>query len=320
MYKKLNIEQTLISIVIPVYNEEKNINIFYENFISFKKNSKYIKKYELIFVDDGSVDQTSNKIKSLRKKDQNVKILSFTKNQGVNTTFSAGIDFCAGNCMIFIDVDNQYPIQILDDFCSKWYQKKNIVFAKRVNYQNKILYKYLTIFFVGFINFFSKIKLDRDTSYVCLIDREVINILKDMNESVRYYPGLIRWTGFEVSFVKCVVGNRINGKSKIGIKKKLSEAINAITDFTAAPLRLWTLVGFFVSMVSMIYGLYVLVYAFVNGINVPGYLSLFLGIVFMGGLQLISLGFLSAYITKIYIEGKKRPQYLIREKQGFNLD
>ncbi len=314
--KKEKFSQKLISLIIPVYNEEENIIRFYSEFLKYLKNSKFKKKYEIIFVDDGSDDLSLEIIKKITEKDKNVKMISFTKNQGVNTTFSAGLDFSLGDCMIFLDVDGQYPISILDDFYNKWNGGNKIVFAKRKNYTNNFFYKYLTILFVKFINSFSKIKLDHESSYVCLIDREIINILKNMTEITRYYPGLIRWTGFEVGFIECDTNNRKIGKSKIGLRKKVSEAISAITDFTAAPLRIWTLIGFSISIISMIYGFYVLSYAFLNGVDVPGYLSLFLGIVFMGGLQLISLGFLSEYITKIYIEGKKRPQYLIKEKKG----
>ena len=307
----------LVSIVIPVYNEEENIDIFYENFKKFLKLTKFLKNFEIIFIDDGSDDLTSVKVNKIIETGDSVKLVSFTKNQGVNTTFSAGLEFVRGDCMIFLDVDGQYPLSILDDFYEKWHYGKKIIFAKRQNYQKNIFIKYLTILFIKFINSFSKLKLDHASSYVCLIDRDIIDILKNLNETSRYYPGLIRWTGFEVSFVNCVINKRFRGKSKIGIRKKVSEAINAITDFTVAPLRLWTLVGLSISSLSMIFGAYVMGYAFVNGIDVPGYLSLFLGIVFMGGLQLISLGFLSEYITKIYIEGKKRPEYIIKDKKGF---
>ena len=218
--------------------------------------------------------------------------------------------------MIFLDVDDQYPISILDDFYNKWIKGNKIIYAKRINYRKNFIYKFLTLIFVNFINFFSKIKLDSESSYVCLIDRDIINILKNMDETILYYPGLIRWTGFDISFVNCIVNKRYIGNSKIGLRKKISEAINALTGFTSAPLRVWTLIGFLISMFSMIFGLYLLFYAFINGVDVPGYLSLFLAIIFMGGLQLISLGFLSEYISNIYIEGKKRPPYLIKQKKG----
>lgn len=315
--KRNDITHKLVSLIIPVYNEEDNIDNFYEIFLNFLKDTKFIKCFEVIFIDDGSTDLTLKKISNIIEKDSRFKLISFTKNQGVNAAFSAGLKFSFGDCMIFLDVDNQYPISILDDFYNKWNKGNKIIYAKRINYKNNIIYKFLTLFFVKFINFFSKIKLDSESSYVCLIDRDIIDILKNMDETILYYPGLIRWTGFDISFVNCTVNKRVIGNSKIGFKKKISEAISALTNFTAAPLRVWTLIGFLISTLSMTYGLYVLLYSFLNGIEVPGYLSLFLGVVFMGGLQLISLGFLSEYITKIYIEGKKRPPYLIKEKKGF---
>ena len=307
----------LVSLVVPVYNEEDNVDHFYAIFLNFLKNTKFVKNIEVIFIDDGSTDLTLKKISDIVEKDSRIKLISFTKNQGVNAAFSAGLKFSLGDCMIFLDVDGQYPISILNEFSKEWINGEKIIFAKRKNYKQNIFTKYLTFLFVKFINSFSKIKLDHESSYVCLIDRKIINILKNINETTRYYPGLIRWTGFNVSYIECVIQDRIKGSSKIGYKKKFSEAISAITDFTVAPLRIWTLVGISISLISMFYGLYVLFFAFINGVEVPGYLSLFLGIVFMGGLQLISLGFLSEYITKIYIEGKKRPMYVIKEKKGF---
>lgn len=314
---KNNLSHSFISIVVPVFDESENINSFYKEISKYLKKSTLINTYEIIFIDDGSLDDTSLKIKKIIKLNKKVKLISFTKNQGVNTTFAAGVEFAKGNCMIFIDVDGQYPMSVLDEFTKKWINGEKIIFARRKNYSQSIFTKILTFLFVKFINFFSKIKLDHESSYVSLIDKEIINILKNINETTRYYPGLIRWTGFNVCYIDCIIKNRVKGISKIGYKKKFSEAISAITDFTIAPLRIWTLIGISISLISMIYGLYTLSFAFINGVEVPGYLSIFLGVVFMGGLQLISLGFLSEYITKIYVEGKKRPIYVIKEMKGF---
>ncbi len=310
--------EELFSIVVPAFNEEELIESFYKEIIDFLKLSKHVTDIEIIFIDDGSNDNTVKKVNSIIMKDNRVKLISFTKNHGVNTAFSAGLDFASGKCMIFLDVDNQYPASVIDNFAEGWRKGERIIFAKRLNYKPKILFKLSSIIFTKLMNYTSSIIFDRDTSYVCLIDRRVMDILRQLPENSRYYPGLIRWTGFDVSFIKCNINERKVGKSKIGFRKKVSEAISAITDFTSAPLRFWTVVGLGISFLSIFYGLFVLTFAFINGVDVPGYLSLFLGIVFMGGLQLISLGFLGEYITKIYNEGKNRPQYIVKEKKGFD--
>ena len=219
--------------------------------------------------------------------------------------------------MIFMDADNQYPMSIIRNFVLCWQNGEKIIFARRSNYAPGILSKILTVAFVKFVNSFSSLNLDHRSSYVCLIDKEIVNILKNLNEKTRYYPGLIRWTGFNVAYIDCDIQKRKRGNSKIGMRKKFGEAISALTDFTAAPQRMWTVIGLIISSTSMLYGFFILYLAFKNGVEVPGYTSIFLAVVFMGGLQLFSLGVLSEYITKIYIEGKKRPSYLIKERIGF---
>ena len=273
-------------------------------------------KLEVIFIDDGSQDNSVEILKELNSKDKSVKLLSFTRNLGVNQVFRAGLDIFSGDCFIFLDADNQYPISVIEDLINSWENGNEITFARRINYEPGIIFSVLSFFFIKFINLFSIVNLDQNTSYVCSLDKKVVSVLKEMNESSKYYPALIRWTGFAISHVDCVVNKRTRGVSKIRFRKKASEAINAITDFTAAPLRLWTYIGLIVSLTSMLYGFYVLVNSFLYGIKVPGYLSIFLSVVFMGGLQLISLGVLSEYITKIYNEGKKRPDYVVKEKIG----
>ncbi len=307
----------LISIVVPVLNEEENLEKFYQDVKEFSKQPNELEDFELIFVDDGSSDNSLEKIKAICLKDSRVKFISFTKNLGVNKVFTAGLDFFSGKCLIFIDADNQYPISIIGKFINQWINGSKIVYARRLNYSPRLLFKLLSNLFVRFINFTSSINLDQKSSYTCLIDQDIAYILKNMNETTRYYPGLIRWTGFDITYVDCKLNQRKSGVSKIGIRKKIGEAINAITDFTSAPLRIWTILGCTISLCSMCYGIFILGYAMIYGIKVPGYLSIFLTVLFMGGLQLISLGVLSEYVTKIYIEEKKRPSYIVREKSNF---
>ena len=185
---KINLKnkQHIISIIVPVFNEEDNIDIFYKNLINHMKNSIFSKSFEVIFIDDGSDDKTLPKIKKIVKSDKSIKYVSFYKNQGINTTFSAGLDYATGDCMIFLDVDGQYPMTILDQFYENWVNGNKIVFAKE-KIIRIIFYKLLTVLFVKFINYFSKIELRHDSSYVCLLDRTIIDLLKNMEENTRYY-------------------------------------------------------------------------------------------------------------------------------------
>ena len=164
-------KKELFSLVVPVFNEEETIQSFYTEINKFLKQSKHNPKTEIIFIDDGSTDNSLKEINSLVVRDKRVKLISFTRNQGVNTAFSAGLDFASGNCLIFLDVDNQYPASIIDDFIEGWKSGEKIIFAKRSNYRTKYLYRLLTIFFTKLINLTSNLKLDKDTSYVCMIDR-----------------------------------------------------------------------------------------------------------------------------------------------------
>ena len=305
-----------VSIVVPVYNENENINFFYNSFITFKKKSKYIQNYEILFIDDGSIDDSAEKIKSLVKKDRNVKIISFTRNFGVNFVFKAGLDHFKGDCMIFIDADLQYPFDVIDEFLKEWKSGNNIVFAKRLGYKEKKFLRLIGFIFIRIFNMISRVKLDFDTSYTCLLDNSVANILKNLKEKSKYYPALIRWLGFKIRYVTCKINKRALGESKIGFSSKSREAINAITNFTTAPLKILTLIGFIISIVAITLGLYILISSIIRGIEVPGYPSIFLSILFMGGLQLISIGILSEYISEIYEEEKARPDYIIKEKMG----
>ena len=306
-----------VTIVVPVLNEEENILPFLRKFYDFKKKSKHLKDYEILFIDDGSTDNTLKKIKSLKLKNKKIKIISFTKNFGVNFAFSAGVDHVKSDFMIFIDADSQYPIKVIDDFIKKWKLNNKIIFAKRIDYKEKMILRFMGFIFIKVFNKISKTKLDFNTSYTCLLDISIVHILKNLREKSKYYPALIRWLGYEISYVNCKMNKRSIGKSKIGMIQKLKEATSAITNFTTSPLKILTLVGIGISTIAMFSGLYILFGALTKGISVPGYPSIFLSILFMGGLQLISIGIVSEYIAKIYDEGKKRPEYLINEKIGF---
>ena len=307
----------IVSIIVPVLNEEENISIFYQKFIEFRNHSSLLQNYEIIFIDDGSSDNSVKEIKKIFEADKNIKFISFTRNFGVNYAFAAGLKYTNGDCLIFIDADSQYPINILDKLIKKWLESNKIIFAKRIGYKEKKILRFISYMFIKLFNFLSKTQLDFNTSYMCLIDKSVIKILSNLEEKSKYYPALIRWLGHKIEYVDCKIEKRSKGISKIGFKIKSKEALNAITNFTTAPLKLLTGLGLTISIFSMFFGFYILLNALIKGVDVPGYPSIFLSILFMGGLQLVGIGILSEYISKIYDEGKKRPDYIIREKVGF---
>lgn len=306
-----------VSIIVPVYNEYTNLDILYKSLCKTLEDSKVIDNYEIIFINDGSSDKSEEKIFRYTKINEKIKLINFSKNFGINAVYAAGLDTASGNCLIFFDADLQYKVSLINDMVVKWKSGSKIIFARRKNYKPKLFFRVMTHLFIYTFNLISSVKLNKNTSYVSLLDKSVINNLKNMKENAKYFPALIRWTGHKVDYVDCEIINRRHGNSKIGFTKKFSEAVTAITSFTSFPLSVSTIFGGIIAVTSFLYGLYVLAYTAINGTSVPGYLSIFLAILFMGGLHLLCIGILSEYVAKIYNQGKERPVYIIKSKKGF---
>lgn len=302
----------LVSIIIPCFNEEGNINKLYE---TLENNISTDYNWEFIFVDDGSSDQTIEKIKALNEKDQRVKYISFSRNFGHQYALKAGLDFCKGDCAISMDADLQHPPSLMKEMLKFWEEGNQIVYSVRKDDENTSFLKRKTSkIFYSLINYLSEIDINQGAADYRLLDRQVIEIIKvDIKEYNLFLRGLISWVGFNQIGIEYYPEKRFSGASKYSYKKMINFALTGITSFSVKPLRVSMLIGFFLSIFSFIYGIYALIVVLFNFQSVSGWASIIACVLFIGGIQLMILGILGEYIGKIYFEVKKRPLYIIKE-------
>jgi dolichol-phosphate mannosyltransferase len=307
-------QKSLISVVVPVFNEEGNIVPF---FAELKKSipNQYIAEY--IFVDDGSTDRTLDKIKHLASKNPEVKYISFTRNFGHQYALKAGLDHAKGKAAISLDGDFQHPPTLIPQMIRKWADDGfKIVYTRRIDDQ-KISYlkKVTSKYFYQAINSMSEAKIEVGSADFRLLDREVIDLIARSSESTLFLRGLVSWTGYESYGIDYHPETRAWGASKYTYPKMLSLALDAITSFSIVPLRFATIIGFFMALFSGVYGVYaVIVFLTHRSSVIIGWPSVIISVLFIGGLQLLILGIIGEYIGKIFLETKKRPLYIIQEK------
>lgn len=307
-------KKSLISIVVPVFNEEGNIEPFFQAL----KNaipSKY--QVEYIFVDDGSTDSTLKVIKKLKVKNPNLKYLSFTRNFGHQYALKAGLDHSKGSSVITLDGDFQHPPSLIPKMLNKWEQDGfKIVYTRRIDNERVAYLKKITSrFFYHLINSMSEAKIEVGSADFRLLDREVVDLIANSTESTLFLRGLVSWSGFKSYGIDYQPDERAWGVSKYTYPKMLHLALDAITSFSIVPLRFATIIGLFMSLFSGIYGIYALVVFLTDRDNVIiGWPSVIISVLFIGGLQLLILGIVGEYIGKIFLETKKRPLYIVQEK------
>ncbi|MDD2890030.1 MAG: glycosyltransferase family 2 protein [bacterium] len=303
------------SIVIPIYNEE---NIIPELYSRTTKVLGSVDKtgYEIIFVDDGSNDHSLEILEKLYKKDSKIKIVSLSRNFGHQEAISAGIDFAKGNAVITMDGDLQDPPEIIIEFIKEWGKNCKIVYGIRKNTKESFQKRVFSKMFYRVFNKLSNVKIPLDAGDFCLMDREIVDILVNLPEKVRFLRGIRPWIGFKQGFVKYNRDKRYGGKAKYTINKSTKLAINALASFSYLPLHLFVGIGFFTSLFSFI-GIVLTIIAKFAGIEVvKGWTSTIMVILLLGGIQLIMLGIIGEYIEKIFEETKHRPLYIVNKLVG----
>ncbi|CNG29788.1 glycosyltransferase family 2 protein [Yersinia kristensenii] len=301
-----------ISLIVPVYNEEETIEIFYKAV----RNNKFLSEIdvEIIFVDDGSKDRTFEIINELEKNDNFVKSLRLSRNFGKEAALTAGIDISSGDAVIPIDVDLQHPIEVIPELVRKWQDGADVVLAKSTaRYTDGFLKRITTEWFYSFHNKISKPSIEENAGDFRLMSREVINNLKLLPEKNRFMKGLFAWVGGDIEIVEYTQSVRSAGTSKFNGWKLWNLALEGITSFSTVPLRIWTYVGIIIAGLSFAYGAWMIVDTIFFGNRVRGYPSLLVSVLFLGGVQLIGIGVLGEYIGRIYIEVKQRPLYLLKK-------
>ncbi|WP_316735793.1 glycosyltransferase family 2 protein [Pedobacter aquatilis] len=300
----------LVSIVIPAYNEADNIFVIAESIKQVFASINY--SYEIILVDDGSADNTIDKIKEYAAQHDNIFFLEFSKNFGHQLAVKAGMDYAYGDCVISMDCDMQHPPELITEMLKKWEEGFEVVYTIRE--EDKTLSKgkrSSSSLFYKTLNWLSDIELESGAADFRLLDQKVVNVFRNFHENEPFLRGLVKWLGFKQFAIKYNPAARFSGQSKYTLKKMLRLALHGVTSFSIKPLYSAVYLGFTLSFASILYIPYI-IYAFVNDVEVSGWASVIMTIVFFGGLQLIILGIIGIYVGKMFMQSKNRPNYIIR--------
>ena len=304
-----------ISLVVPVFNEEDAIPIFYKNVREFEELKKH--DVEIVFINDGSKDATESIINALAVSDKLVVPVSFTRNFGKEPAICAGLDYATGEAVIPIDVDLQDPIDVIPVMIEKWQSGADIVLAKRSDRSTDGKLKRKTAeWFYKLHNKISDPKIEENVGDFRLLSRHVVENIKLMPERNLFMKGILSWVGGRTDVVEYTRAGRIAGNSKFNGWKLWNLALEGITSFSTFPLRIWTYIGFFVAALSFLYGAWMIADKIFWGNPVAGYPSIIVSILCLGGVQLIGIGVLGEYIGRIYIESKQRPRYIVKKQDG----
>lgn len=301
-----------ISIVIPIFNEELSINSFYSEL------SKVLcginSEFEILFIDDGSHDNSVKILKTLMAKDNRIKLIEFSRNFGKEAALTAGIDFANGDALIPIDVDLQDPPELIKKLIAKWQEGFDVVLAKRINRDSDSFLKRITShFFYRLYNLISKVKIPADVGDFRLIDKKVIEALRKLPENQRFMKGLFAWIGFSQCTVEYSRNIRMGGYSKFNGISLIRLAIDGIINFSIFPIRLFTYLGILGLLANITFSLIVLYKSIIENTAPAGYSSIILMITFVGSIQILGIGILGEYLGRIYVETKRRPIYIIKK-------
>jgi len=304
----------MISVIIPIMNEEGNIELLVEHLT--KILSKQI-DFEVIFIDDGSTDGSISVLKKINTENGKFKYISFSRNFGHQNALKAGLDFARGDCVISMDGDFQHPVELIPEMIKKWKEGYDIIYTIRQDDQNTGLLKRSTAkLFYRILNQLSDIDLKQGSADFRLLDRYVVEVLKKFNESPLFYRGLTSWLGFKQYGIPYIPKVRLWGKTKYSFLQMIKLALSGITGFSVKPLQISFRLGFYIAIIAFIYGIYALYIRLFTDKAIEGWTSLLIVILLIGGIQLITIGILGEYVGKLFIEHKKRPHYIIKEQDG----
>jgi glycosyltransferase involved in cell wall biosynthesis len=305
-----------ISLIIPAYNEEGNINEIYNRTTKIFKDMNC--DHEIIFIDDGSIDNTEKYLLQISEADKNVKLISFTRNFGHQSALLAGYNNCRGDIAVTLDCDLQHPPELIQNLVEKWKDGYEVVHTKRIDQNQKSIFKKFTSkYFYGIFSYLSNMPIEEGSADFRLIDKKVVEKINNLKENDIFLRGMFHWFGFKSTYLEYLPSERFSGTTKYNISKMIKFALIGITSFSTVPLRMATIIGFCISSLSFVYMIYVLYSAIFAKDVITGWTSLLLSVLFLGGMQLIAVGILGEYIGKIFIEMKERPRYIVKSKAGF---
>lgn len=304
-------KKKLITILVPAYNEQEVLNILYERLEKLmNENTGY--DFEVLLVNDGSKDNTFKIMQELREKDKRFCYLNLSRNFGKEIAMIAGLDYSKGDAVVIIDADLQDPPELIPEMIKYWEEGYDDVYARRRTRDGETwLKKFTSKMYYRVLQSFTSIQLQIDTGDFRLLDRRCVEALKAMRENQRYTKGLFSFIGYNKKEILYDRDARVAGKTKYNYGRMINLSIDGITSFTTSPLRWATIIGAVISFVAFIYMIFVIIKTLVTGIDVPGYASLMVVILFLGGIQLIFLGFIGEYLGRTFNESKHRPLYFI---------
>ncbi|PXF59222.1 MAG: glycosyltransferase [Deltaproteobacteria bacterium] len=306
----MNNQKITISIVAPFYCEEDMCDLFLKKVIAVLNELN--KPFEIVCVNDGSTDNTLANLLQAKKNCPNIKIINLSRNFGKEAALTAGLDYTKGEVIIPIDTDLQDPPDLIKEFIAHWEEGYDVVLAKRIDRSSDSIAKRITAhLFYKVHNKISHTKIPENVGDYRLITRKVLNAIRELPENQRFMKGIFAWVGFRTATLEYKRDKRKAGKTSFNVWKLWNFAIEGITSFSTVPLQIWLYVGILVSLLSFIYGSYMILRTLFFGVDVPGYASLLTSILFLGGIQLIGFGVLGEYMGRIYMESKRRPTYIV---------
>lgn len=305
-----------VSILVPCYNEEKSLPLLYPELKSLME-SQTSYEWEVLFVNDGSKDGTFNIIQALRAADNRINYVNLSRNFGKENAMLAGFDYVTGDCMVVIDADLQDPPSLIPQMLEYWEQGYHDVYAKRANRgKESWLRKKFSLLFYKILDHATRFDVLQNVGDFRLLDRRCINALKKLRETERYTKGMFCWIGYKKKEIVFNRGDRAAGESNWNFWSLFNLAIEGITSFTTAPLRFATIFGGFVAFFAFFFMLFYGVKTMVFGDQARGFTTIIVVVLFMGGVQLLTIGILGEYIGRIFNETKNRPTYLAESYNG----
>ena len=305
-----------ITILVPAYNEEESLNALYER-ISKIMNEMSNYEFELLFVNDGSRDNTLKIIKELRQKDERICYVDFSRNFGKEIAMIAGLDYATGDCVIIMDADLQDPPELVPKMVELWEQGYDDVYAKRKSRAGETwLKKFTSKMYYKVLQSLTKVEIQKDTGDFRLLDRRCVNALKKMRESGRCSKSMFSWIGYNKKEIMYDRDQRFAGQTKWNYKKLIDLAIDGITSFTTSPLRISTYISIPTFLALVVYFIYVIAKACATHTAIQAFQAIILLILFFSGIQIILIGIMGEYLGRIFNESKNRPLYLVNEYNG----
>ncbi|CAG9172026.1 glycosyltransferase family 2 protein [Cupriavidus pinatubonensis] len=304
----------MLSLVVPCYNESQSIAGFFDCVVPILESIERI-RFEIVLVNDGSTDDTLDQMLACAQRDERVRVVDLTRNFGKEAALTAGLDEALGDAVIPMDVDLQDPPSLIPQLVARWREGAEVVLAQRSSRECDSWLKRVTA--AGYYqihNRLSDLKLPVNVGDFRLMDRVVVNALKQLPERHRFMKGLFAWVGYKTAIVRYEREPRSAGRSKFSAWRLWNLALEGITSFSTLPLRSWTYIGLLIAVSAFLYGTFIVARTLIFGVDVPGYASLLSVVLFLGGIQLVGLGVVGEYIGRIYDEAKGRPIYLVRRR------